>query len=485
MRYTFYKEKLNKYDRAIRAAKMYDCSTMLPYLHQDRCFKPHQTGLRILLGTPGAIVKLCLLFPVGIIGCQAPPDSAGSSNQSSVNVRVEVARIGKVLDSVDGLGRVEAIPSRLAILTPAVEGHVARLLVRQGEPVRAGQPIVELDRSAATADLTEKIAARDALRAALVLLKSLPRREEIRSQELAIEQTKVAVERVRASLENLEGLRNGGGNLASKQQIYDARKALEAAEFQHQAAVATLDAMMIGPRPEAVAEAEAKIKTADALVDLSRVRLEFHTIHAPVDGILDSLTCHPGQTIAVGMPVGEVVDINEVYATVWLAPRHVAGIRPGLSARVASIGSNLAKSSGHSNAIAGIVDFVGRIADPQTGNIPVRVLVQNRDAQLVLGQTVEVQIDLGNATESLQVPAVAVLDVGNGPIIEVVRNGKTAILPATVGAARDGWCAVSSMDLHAGELVIVDGGYGLPEGTPVNVMQDDDKRDLSQVQKRR
>ena len=76
---------------------------------------------------------------------------------------------------------------------------------------------------------------------------------------------------------------------------------------------------MIGPRPEAVAEAEGKIKTADALVDFSRAHLKYHTIRSPIDGVLDSLHCHPGQTIAIGSPIGEVVD-------------SAAGLRVGLAA---------------------------------------------------------------------------------------------------------------------------------------------------------
>ena len=51
--------------------------------------------------------------------------------------------------------------------------------------------------------------------------------------------------------------------------------------------------MMIGPRPEAVAEAESKIKTADGLVAFSKAHLDFHTIRAPIDGVLDSLHLPP------------------------------------------------------------------------------------------------------------------------------------------------------------------------------------------------
>ena len=104
--------------------------------------------------------------------------------------------------------------------------------------------------------------------------------------------------------------------------------------------------MMIGPRPEAVAEAEGKIKTADALVAFSRAHLEYHTIRSPIDGVLDSLTCHPGQTIAIGSPIGEVVDTRQVFASVWLAPRSASSVRVGQPARVRPADAFAADSSG-------------------------------------------------------------------------------------------------------------------------------------------
>ena len=236
-------------------------------------------------------------------------------------------------ETVEGLGRCEALPDHIATLTPAVEGHVHELLVTQGDAVKKGQPIVELDKAVAQADLAEKTATRDGLKASLALLKSLPRPEERRANELAVDQAKVAVERARALVESLESLRREG-NLVSKQQLFDAQKALEAAQYQEQAAEATLKAMMIGPRPEAVAEAEGKIKTADGLVAFSQAHLDYHTIRAPIEGVLDSLTCHPGQTIAIGSPIGEVVDTRQVFASVWLPTRSASFVRVGQAARV-------------------------------------------------------------------------------------------------------------------------------------------------------
>ncbi len=232
--------------------------------------------------------------------------------------------------------------------------------------------------------------------------------------------------------------------------------------------------MMIGPRPEAVAEAEGRIKTADALVDFSRAHLKYHTIRAPIDGVLDSLHCHPGQTIAIGSPIGEVVDSRQVFASVWLPPGSAQSVRVGQAARVqlsdtrVPVADSSAAPEGHGD-MTGKVAYVGRVADPQTGNLPIRVLVDNPQGRLTIGQSLRVSIVVDERKAVLQVPAAAVLDLGEGPVLSVVRDGKTVVLHPEPAISHQGWIEVAGTDLKAGEPVIVEGGYNLPEKTAVKV----------------
>jgi RND family efflux transporter MFP subunit len=409
----------------------------------------------------------------GVIGCEkagsttadGPPDGA---TEAFVTVRTELARRGAMSETLEALGRCEALPDQIATLTPAVEGHVHELFIKHGDPVKKGQPIVALDETVARADLAEKTATRDGLKASLAVLKSLPRLEERAPSEMAVEQARVAVERAQAFALGLQSLR--GNNLTSKQQLFDAEKALEAARVQQKAAEATLHAMMIGPRPEAVAEAEGRIKTADALVAFSRAHFDFHTIRAPIDGTLDSLTCRIGQTIAIGSPIGEVVDTRRVFASVWLPTGSASSVGVGQAARVwpANARDSSAEASDETEkGTPGKVAFVGRVADPQTGNLPIRILVENPKGRFTLGQSIRVSITVDEPKETLQVPAVAILDLGEGPVLNVVRDGKSVVLHPEVGAPHGDWVAVSGTDLKEGESVIVEGGYNLPEGTPV------------------
>jgi multidrug efflux pump subunit AcrA (membrane-fusion protein) len=416
---------------------------------------------------------------VAIAGCASHGGSAtedekhGEEHEAHVEVKTEPARLGTLTETVEGLGRCEALPDHIATLTPALEGHVHELLVTQGDAVKKGQPIVELDTAVARADLEEKTATRDGLKASLVLLKSLPRTEERRVTELAIEQAKLAVAQAKEAAGRLRPLL--ARREVSEQQMFVADKALEQAVIQQQVAEAQLKVMMIGPRPEAAAEAGGKIKTADALVDFSKAHLDYHTIRAPIDGVLDSLHCHPGQTIAVGTPIGEVVDSRQVFASIWLPPRSTASVKIGMAARVGhgdARDPGLDVSAEAEKEMEGKVAFVGRVADPQTGNLPIRVLVDNPAGRLTVGQSVRVAIIVDERKGVLQVPADAVLDLGEGPILNVVRDGKTVALHPQPKTPHGHSIEVAGTDLKEGEPVIVEGGYNLPEGTPVKLAGD-------------
>jgi RND family efflux transporter MFP subunit len=426
----------------------------------------------------GQFWMLAVLASFGLAGChgESPPAEAKDEHSSKgegahVAVHTEPARRGTLVRTVEGLGRLEAVPDKLATLTPAVEGHVHELLVKQGETVKKGQPIVELDRVVALADLAEKSATRDGLKAALGLLKALPRPDERRVNELAIEQAKVALDRANRVAENLKPLL--ARREISDQQAFEADLAVTQARLQFQTAEAQLRVMMIGPKPEAVAEAEAKVKTAEGLVEFSKAHLDFHTIRSPIDGVLDSLTCHPGQTIAIGTPIGEVVDTRQILASVYLPAGSALAIQVGQPATVRTVDSRPetgGTATGNTPGSEGKVDFVGRIADLQTGNLPVRVLVDNPRGLLTVGQTIGLSIAVDEQKGVLEVPTVSILDLGEGPILTVVRDGKTAFLHPEVGASQGSWVTISGTDLKEGELVIVEGGYNLPEGTPVEAV---------------
>jgi hypothetical protein len=97
------------------------------------------------------------------------------------------------------------------------------------------------------------------------------------------------------------------------------------------------------------------------------------------------------------------------------------------------------------------------------------VLVENLHASLVVGETLEVTITTGRRDDVLAVPAAAINDLGEGPVLHAVRQGKTAVLHPRLGMKDAGWVEILETDLQPSEPVIVEGGYNLPAKTEVKV----------------
>jgi multidrug efflux pump subunit AcrA (membrane-fusion protein) len=392
-----------------------------------------------------------------------------------VDVRCVTVRRLSFAITVDGLGRTEPLPECVGSLTATVEGHVHQLFVRIGDTVKANQPILQLDPTVAKATLAEKEANRDSLVAALKLLESLPRPEERRAAELAVETAKIGVEHDQAQVDSLRPLLSQKD--VSPKQFHDAEVLLKQAEVQRQTAEAQLKLMMTGPRPEAVAEAKTKIAMADEGVASSRATLALHILRAPIAGVVESLNCHPGQTLPIGTPIGEVIDIRRLFVTVYFPARTTRLLQPGMAARVdlSDGGSHPESESVAKDTLVGKVAFIGSAADPQTGNYAVRILMENDGTRLRLGQVVKVNVVLKNEESRIAVPEAAIFDQGEGPLMAVIREGKLKLLHPELGTNQAGNVAVAKTDLKEGEPVVVEGAYGVPDDTDATILPEGPK----------
>ncbi len=225
------------------------------------------------------------------------------------------------------------------------------------------------------------------------------------------------------------------------------------------------EVLMLRPRAQAIAEAKTRINVAQTAVETAKAQVEQLTIRSPIAGVLNSLTCQLGQTLPVGTTVGEVVDSRRLNVVVWLSVADAQRVTAGQTAQIRAC--NAAGQA--QDEIAGKVMVIGKVADPQTGNLPVRILIENAAGKLALGQAVSATVVV-REEKALAVPAEAVHDLGDGSVISVVRDGKTVVLrDPKLGSKDEHWIEVGGTDLKPGEPVVVEGGYNLPEGTEVAV----------------
>ena len=202
-------------------------------------------------------------------------------------------------------GRVEATQVDISTKIP---GRVVEIVPHEGDIVSPGEVVARIDTSETGAQLHEAQASAELARQTLVT-----RQASVASDEAQLEFANEELRRTSTlvnkgwSTHELLDQRN--------QQVKSADAAVKAAQSQ-------------------VDEARATVKTADARVEELQAVVDDSTIKSPVRGRVQYRLVEPGAVVPPGGKIATVIDLADVYTTVFL-PAPVAGrLKIGDEARV-------------------------------------------------------------------------------------------------------------------------------------------------------
>lgn len=225
-----------------------------------------------------------------------------------------------------GNGRIEAVEIDIATKTA---GRVKEIFVGEGEFVRAGQVLATMDTASLDAQLLE---ARARLQRAIISIDTarslLTQREAEKTSAIAVvAQRKAELDAAGKRLNRTENLAARG--TAPAQTLDDDRAAFErakAAVAAAEAQVAASDAAIGYARSQIVA-AEAEAEAAKATIQRIQVEIDDSTLKSPRDGRVQYRVAQPGEVLAAGGRVLNIVDLADVYMTFFL-PTEAAGRVP-------------------------------------------------------------------------------------------------------------------------------------------------------------
>ena len=133
-------------------------------------------------------------------------------------------------------------------------------------------------------------------------------------------------------------------------------------------------------------------------------------------------------------------------------------------------GENQETSTDKSDEINGQVAFVGAVADPQTGNFPVRILIDNAEGRLRVGQVVQGDHQAADRAIGDRGPAGGRFRPGRRADRGRRARRQDQAAPSRSWAPSDGgFVAVTKTDLHEGEMVVTDGAYSVKDGTDATI----------------
>jgi RND family efflux transporter MFP subunit len=412
---------------------------------------------RVLASLRMAVLIAGSPIAFGLLGCgKAPAPAAEESPLAPVKVVPATMRIFG--EWTELLGTTQALPNFNAQVSAAVDGRVLTILgdgkgtpLTEGDEVKANQVIVQLD------DRVPR-AYRDRLAAVVVDL------------ELQKKQAQLAIDRAAMEMKQLEGKSSAG---SPSTEMEKARLALAEAQTR-QAAVEAGQGVV-----------QAELKALDA-------HLSHFSIRAPIAGRLGLIQVTPGQAIAPGTVVAEIVNLQEIDVLCFVPPNTAGRLSLGQAARLDPL-----------QPPTGKVVFIALQAQSDTGNFAVKVRFPNTDANLRANSVQRVQVLTQPEEMRLAIPEDALLEDQASPMIFVATKIKTVKSPDGRSNAKKIGKAlklqpvlgVRDRDLHLVEILrlqtsdtgnrmsirdvrfIIDGAHGLHDDDELLVLGNVDLRD--------
>jgi multidrug efflux pump subunit AcrA (membrane-fusion protein) len=393
------------------------------------------------------------------LGCRRnTADDAAPAPLVPVKVcRAEVSTLDPTLDLT---GTIVAIPERSASVSSQIGGRIKEVLVTEGDTVEAGQELIRLDPRVAEIDLEK---ARASLLESEAILARL--RHGYLPEEIDV--ARAEKDQAEASAKALRGQFDAAKSLYEKHEMsrveYDKMASeLQAADAAFAAAAAKLKLLEAGTRPEDIAKAEAQVAGAKADLKDAELTLKFCTIESPITGRVTQLSARQGMSAEPAVILATVTDLSDVFARVRIPNAYQTRV-PAQADALVSVPTLPGK------------EFPGKFArtsgqaDVATGAIDAFVQVPNSQGLLQPGLTCHVRLSLRETADALVVPVAAIADRDGVPVLTVVRDGKAYEIEVKLGERTRDLVEITE-GLAAGDLVVTEGGYGLPAGCPVEIV---------------
>lgn len=322
--------------------------------------------------------------------------------------------------SVFGIGTVDA--RLFYAVGPIAPGRVLRVLVDQGDVVKAGQLLAEMD----PVDMDRRIQA----------AKSTGARSR-QAVQAADAQVAEAASRARLAITNRD--RDRGlyeQRVISKQALDNSTGEAERAESALAAARANADAVK-----QDIGRVEAE---AQGLVS----RRESLRLVSPADGVVVSREAEPGTAVVAGQSVLRIVVPESLWVRARVDQSRAQGVQVG---QLASI----VLRSAPGTQMPGRVARIELQSDPVTEERVVNVSFDASPARLYLGELAEVTIRLPGESGVLVVPSAAIAREGSQTGVWQMVDGNARFKPVIIGSQAQAEVTQILSGLGEGNSVIV------------------------------
>jgi len=474
------------------------------------------------------VVIVCVggLWLISKVRTRSHPVPTTTGIQKEFGVPVTLARLerGDIEDTIEVTGDVTALSS--VTLSAKIQGRIAYVAGRAGDPVSKGQVIIRLDpadaqsqvlqaeaalrlartrvsqartalavqKTQASAQIEQAKSQLDTAEAQLQIVRKPTRTQQQAMSENQVISAKANLANAESNLRRVKSLFEQGA--ISEQMLEQAQTQHDMAKAQYDSAVESLSLVKEGSRVEEIRAAEQQVRQAKenlrmananaAQVDVRREdvrgaeagvaqseanlafakqQLAYCTIASPISGFISMRMTEPGETANPGVPLLTVVDLRTVYFEAQVSETLLNKVRPGQSVDV-----RVDAFSGRT--FPGKVARILPTASTSSRNIAVRVHVLNPNGELRPGMFARGLIKIGVDSDVLLAPAESVEERYGDKIVFAVKNGRAVLRKITPGASNESFVQIlDPTELAPGDEVVITGHENVSDGTKVAVGQ--------------
>jgi RND family efflux transporter MFP subunit len=355
-----------------------------------------------------AVALACIAAFVGLAGC-GPHTAEEVTSESAVTVAATPAATGTIRGVIHATGVVSPAPGAELVVVAPETARVVEIRRAGGDRVRKGDVLVRFEIPSSTA--------------------------EVARQQAEVTRAQVALDNARSAQTRARELFDRG--VAARRDLEDSTRA--------------------------EAEAVAALAQARASLEAAQTVARRATVHATFDGIVAKRLHNPGDLVepTAADPVLDVIDPRrlEVVASVPLAD--AARIEIGAPGHLVD-----APGNGRNDISLRVLSRPVSV-EAGTATVPVRLSIA-ADANVPAGTPVQVDIEAEEHSGVVLVPAVALVREGDETAV-FVASGQNAHRRSVQVGLTDGERVEIVSGITPGEMVIVDGQAGLPNGALITV----------------
>jgi multidrug resistance efflux pump len=370
------------------------------------------------------------------------------------SVRVQKTELARIVTA-------EAVvyPVAQAVITPKISAPVQRFLVARGAGVRRGQLLAVLENRDLSAAAMDNKGTLDQAEAVYKTSVGATLPEDTQKTELDVQNARLALEAQQKVYDSREQLFREGA--LPRKDLDQSRVALLQARSQYETAKKHLDSLNALVKEQALKSAGGQLASARGKYMGAQAQLSYSEIRSPIDGVIADRPLYPGEMASSSAPLLTVMDISSVIAKAHIPESDAMLLHKGDKAMISIPGLE---------SVAGTVTVVSPALDPNSTTVEIWVQAKNTGRQIRPGVTARIAITAQTVHDALAVPAVALLDAAEGQaqIMVIDSTGHAQKREVKTGIESGQQVQILS-GLNAGEEVVTQGAYGLPDKAKVEV----------------